>query len=51
VTVSIWPDKQIEVDDAEYLDLKAQGLLVGESDQSEPPAPKSQAKHEGSDQG
>ncbi|WP_328339544.1 hypothetical protein [Micromonospora sp. NBC_00421] len=28
VRVSQWPDREIEVDDAEYADLLAQGLLV-----------------------
>lgn len=28
VTVSMWPDKTIKVDDRELADLKAQGLLV-----------------------
>jgi hypothetical protein len=30
VTVSMWPNKTIEVDDRELADLKAQGLIVSE---------------------
>jgi len=39
VRTTMRPDQQIEVDDAEYLDLKQQGLLVEETAQEEvPPA-------------
>lgn len=46
--VNLWPDREpIEVDDAEYAELKAQGLLL----EDDPPAPiRGQANHEGSDQ-
>jgi hypothetical protein len=38
VRTTMQPDKTIEVDDAEYLDLKRQGLLVEETAPSTPPA-------------
>lgn len=39
VRTTMQPDKPIEVDDAEYLDLQRQGLLVEETaDQDVPPA-------------
>lgn len=39
VRTTMRPDEEIEVGDAEYLDLKRQGLLVEETDdQSVPPA-------------
>lgn len=33
VHISLWPDRAVEVDDAEFLELQRQGLLV------EPPEP------------
>jgi hypothetical protein len=39
VRTTMRPDQEIEVDDAEYLDLKRQGLLVEETAEEEvPPA-------------
>jgi hypothetical protein len=39
VRTTMQPDREIEVDAAEYLDLKRQGLLVEEdADQDVPPA-------------
>ena len=39
VRTTMQPDKEIDVDDAEYLDLQRQGLLVEETaDQDVPPA-------------
>lgn len=34
VRTTFQPDKQIQVDDAEYADLKAQGLLVEDTSKS-----------------
>lgn len=42
VRTTLWPDREVEVDDAEYLDLQRQGLLVEETattDQPDAPAP------------
>lgn len=41
VRTTMQPDREIEVDDAEYLDLQRQGLLVG--DDGTPPAPQTAA--------
>jgi hypothetical protein len=40
ITTTMQPDKQIEVGDAEYLDLKRDGLIaVDHAEQAAPPAP------------
>lgn len=41
ITTTMQPDKQIEVDDAEYLDLKRDGLIANDhhADQAAAPAP------------
>jgi hypothetical protein len=50
VRVSINPDRLIEVDDAEYADLKAQNLIVDDVDTpNEDNAPKAQTQNEGHD--
>lgn len=39
IRTTMQPDREIDVDDAEYLDLKRQGLLVKETAEEEvPPA-------------
>ena len=39
VRTTMRPDQTVEVDDAEYLDLKRQGLLVEEAHTTVPSAP------------
>lgn len=41
VRTTMQPDRELEVDDAEYLDLQRQGLLVG--DDGTPPPPQTAA--------
>jgi hypothetical protein len=54
VRVRQQPDREIEVDDAEYLDLKRQGLLVDDPDEqaeaTEPPVPPEPEQSVGVDQ-
>lgn len=45
VKTTFRPDEEIEVDDAEYVDLKAQGLLVEET--SKPSGKAKQANESG----
>lgn len=38
VRTKLWPDRELEVGDAEFLDLKRQGLLLEEEPKPEAPA-------------